>query len=127
MYVKIELAVWTLQGVRMIRYPFSLGKVTKRSAILLGTVGFVALQPIAFAEDAKAAKGQAKGGAATTSSRNFPKVIELGATWCVPCREFKPIFERAKAKYGSKADFQQIDFDTNEGQTFAEKHNTASV
>jgi thioredoxin 1 len=111
----------------MIRYPFSLGKVTKRSAILLISVGFVAFQPLAFAENAKPAKPPAKAAAAATTSHALPKIIELGAEWCVPCRKFKPIFDRAKSKFGSKADFQQIDYDTDEGQKFAEEHNMKAV
>lgn len=40
-------------------------------------------------------------------------VIDFNASWCMPCRMFKPAFDRAAKDYGSKAVFVSVDIDEN--------------
>lgn len=40
-----------------------------------------------------------------------PIVIDFSATWCGPCREFKPVFEKVAAQYAGKIKFLSADVD----------------
>lgn len=42
-----------------------------------------------------------------------PIVIDFGATWCGPCRNYSPIFHDVARKYYGKADFYRVDIDEN--------------
>lgn len=42
-----------------------------------------------------------------------PTIIDFSATWCPPCRQFKPIFEKAKEQYSAQANMMTIDVDEN--------------
>lgn len=46
------------------------------------------------------------------SENGFPTVVDFSATWCGPCKQFKPIFEEAKQTYAGKVDFLTIDVDS---------------
>lgn len=41
-------------------------------------------------------------------------VIDFNASWCMPCRMFKPAFDRAAKDYSSKAVFVSVNIDENE-------------
>lgn len=40
-----------------------------------------------------------------------PLIIDFGATWCVPCQQFKPSFDKVAAQYNNRADFFSVDVD----------------
>jgi len=40
-----------------------------------------------------------------------PVVIDLNATWCGPCQNFKPTFEKVAEEYGDRAEFFSVDVD----------------
>lgn len=40
-------------------------------------------------------------------------IVDFNASWCMPCRMFKPAFDRAAKQYGDKAVFVSIDIDAN--------------
>lgn len=40
-------------------------------------------------------------------------IMDFNATWCGPCRQFAPVFEKAAEKYGNRVDFYSIDVDNN--------------
>lgn len=44
-------------------------------------------------------------------SADRPVVIDFNATWCGPCRQFGPTFEKVGEEYASKAIFMSIDVD----------------
>lgn len=46
-----------------------------------------------------------------TGSR--PVIIDFYADWCGPCRQYRPVFESVKRKYGNRAIFISIDTDRN--------------
>ena len=75
-----------------------------------------------------AAKPAAKKAAANGIITNGkPKVIDIGAVWCVPCKKLAPIFEKLKTTYAGKADFQSLDVDKPNGKTMADKFGVDSV
>ena len=77
---------------------------------------------------AKSAKAAAKPSAADKAAAfGKPKVVDLGAVWCVPCKKFAPIFEKAKTTYGGKVEFQSLDFDKPDGQAFVHKYDISAV
>lgn len=81
-----------------------------------------------------ATQGATKAGAQhapTTAAHPSPKggskpiVMDFGAAWCVPCKEFAPTFAKVKAEYQNKADFVSIDAATPDGEATAEKFSVA--
>lgn len=42
-----------------------------------------------------------------------PVVIDFNATWCMPCKRFKPSFDTAAARFANKATFYSVDIDRN--------------
>ena len=55
---------------------------------------------------------QATGGAAGSSNsttKNLPRLVDLGADKCVPCKMMAPILEGLKKEYGGRMDVEFID------------------
>lgn len=40
-------------------------------------------------------------------------LIYIGATWCGPCKQIKPVFHNLEQQYGSKIKFYHLDLDQN--------------
>lgn len=40
-------------------------------------------------------------------------VLDFNATWCPPCRQFAPNFDKVAEKYRGKASFYSVDVDQN--------------
>ena len=54
------------------------------------------------------------------------RVTDFYATWCVPCRHFKPIFESWEKKYSSPyISFREVDVDLNHQE--ARKYGVTSI
>ncbi len=43
----------------------------------------------------------------------LPKMVELYADWCPPCRDMKPILDQLEKDYKGKVQFQRINIDEN--------------
>ena len=52
-------------------------------------------------------------GAVITPEESKLVVIDFNATWCGPCRQFAPIFDRVAKNYTSKAVFYSVDVDAH--------------
>lgn len=48
-------------------------------------------------------------GAATTQEKALPRLIDLGATKCIPCKMMAPILEDLRKTYAGRLDVQFID------------------
>lgn len=48
---------------------------------------------------------------ANESASKMPTVIDFYATWCGPCKNIAPLFNRLKGKYSSKINFVSVDVD----------------
>ncbi len=54
------------------------------------------------------------------------KVIKMSASWCVPCRAYKPTFEKvSKMDEFGDVEFEELDVDENE--ELAQKYGIRSV
>ena len=54
------------------------------------------------------------------------KVIKLSAGWCMPCKAYRPTFEKvSKMEEFSGIEFEEMDVDENED--FAAEHNVRGV
>jgi thiol-disulfide isomerase/thioredoxin len=56
----------------------------------------------------------------------FNTVTKLSAVWCGPCKQYAPIFESAVEDL-EDWNVISLDFDTPEGQAFAEKYGIRGV
>lgn len=51
---------------------------------------------------------------ATLAWAKTPEVVKLGADWCPPCRQMKPIIAGLSARYTGKVIFKDLDIEKNE-------------
>ena len=42
-----------------------------------------------------------------------PTIVDFSATWCPPCRQLKPIFERLEKEFKGRINFITVDVDDN--------------
>ena len=42
-----------------------------------------------------------------------PMIVDFSATWCPPCRQLKPIFEKLADEFKGRIDFVTVDVDEN--------------
>jgi len=52
------------------------------------------------------------------------KIIKFSATWCVPCKSYKKIWDNVKTKY---PDVEWIEYDVEENDIQTEEFNIRSV
>jgi thiol-disulfide isomerase/thioredoxin len=99
-----------------------------RILCLAATAGLAitAMQP-ANADSPRKPSTKSSTAAASPASKTGtkPTVMDFGAAWCVPCKEFAPTFAKVKAQYQAKANFVSIDAATPTGEATAEKFSVA--
>ena len=49
----------------------------------------------------------------TAAATRLPRLVDLGSTTCIPCKEMAPILEELKKEYAGKVDVEFIDVNTN--------------
>lgn len=56
---------------------------------------------------------------------NRPMIVDFSATWCPPCRQLKPIFEKLAEEFRGRVDFVTVDVDDN--QELAASYGVSSI
>ena len=56
-----------------------------------------------------------------------PKILEFSASWCEPCKQLKPIMEKAKTDYNSKVEFISYDVDDPAAEKIIEDYEVSPV
>lgn len=82
----------------------------------------VAAKPTAntTAKPAIAAKTAAK--PATAIKKSIPIVYDFSASYCVPCKVIKPIFEEVQKEYKGRVDMQEIDAEDEKNKELVDKY-----
>jgi len=92
-------------------------KTPLKIAIVLLVAGLVAgavvlknsKEPTAPAPAPSVAVAAAQPSAVSTAPQKLPKLIDLGATKCIPCKKMAPILEELKTTYAGKLEVEFID------------------
>jgi thioredoxin 1 len=62
-----------------------------------------------------------------SASAGIPKLVDLGATKCIPCKRMAPILEELKINYTGALDVQFIDVWQKENEAQAEKYGIETI
>jgi thioredoxin 1 len=92
-------------------------KTQLRIAIILVVAGLVAgavalkkgKSPAATASAPPATVAVAQPPAVSTAPQKLPKLVDLGAGKCIPCKKMAPILEELKKKYAGKMEVEFVD------------------
>jgi thioredoxin 1 len=58
-----------------------------------------------------AVQGDAAKTAAAPAPKALPRMVDLGKTWCIPCKMMVAVLEEAQTRYKGKATIEFIDLD----------------
>ena len=79
----------------------------KTARIMTGVlVGLLLAAALAVAADGVATNAPTP---AVTSGKNLPKLLDLGATKCIPCKKMAPILDGLKKVYAGQLEVEFID------------------
>lgn len=62
-----------------------------------------------------------------TGEASRPKVLEFYAAWCEPCKQLKPIMEKAKTQYGEKVEFVSYNIDDPKTEKVVEDYEISPI
>lgn len=83
-------------------------KIVIVAALLAAVAGAVALKQWKKAEDAGHSPSASPGASATVAAK-LPKLLDLGADKCIPCKMMAPILEELKKEYAGRMTVEFID------------------
>jgi thioredoxin 1 len=80
-----------------------------RSAVFVGGVAVVVAAVAVYRQQAPASSESKTGEVMTTQHAVLPKMIDLGADKCIPCKKMAPILAELKSDYAGRAAIEFID------------------
>jgi thiol-disulfide isomerase/thioredoxin len=66
---------------------------------------------------------RARGGSGSAKAT----VLDFYATWCAPCKQLKPLIERARAQYGDRVAFMAIDVDDPSNHPIVDQYEVSPI
>ena len=119
--VKWTKATWNIQGTNNMR---KFGKIGFIIA-LVGIIGIVAVSQLIGQSEPAEQPTTSPATKAANQERGIPKLLDLGAKSCIPCKMMAPILDELKKDYAGKFDVEFIDVGLSEnakvGQQYAIK------
>lgn len=61
------------------------------------------------------------------AGKALPKLLDLGATQCIPCKKMAPILEEMKKEYAGRMEVEFVDVWQKENAEKAKKHGIESI
>lgn len=87
-----------------------------RPKVLWSVVSAVLLLAAAAVLEAQVAKsptaaGSTAGAPATTAPQALPRMVDVGKTWCIPCKKMVAVLQEAEKRYKGKAVVEFVDLE----------------
>jgi thioredoxin-like negative regulator of GroEL len=60
-------------------------------------------------------------------SQAMPAVLEFYASWCEPCKQLKPLVDKAKTQYGDKVTFMNINVDDPSNEQIMDQYEVSPI
>ncbi len=86
----------------------------RRSAVLAAlfvTAGLLSLPTSAQQPPKASAAVKPAAAPAATQAAKLPRMVDVGKTWCIPCKKMVAVLQRAEQSYKGKAAIEFIDLD----------------
>ena len=105
-------AIWKQEGVSLVNRAMKIGIVV----VLVTVVGVILAVKANQEEPTGAAATDGRGDqAATQQSQPLPRLVDLGADKCIPCKMMAPILEELKSEYAGRLRVEFYDVWKNPG------------
>ena len=84
------------------------------AALLIALLALVACTSDAASSEAELPEMDLDAFVARLESSAKPAVVNVWASWCLPCRDEAPLFTSAHAEYGDRIDFYGVAYNDNQ-------------
>ena len=98
-----------------------MSRVGKLALIGMLVAGIVAVAGLKLAQSSSTAAGTGTA-SATTQTSGIPKLMDLGSTSCIPCKQMAPVLAELKKDYAGRFDVEFVDVGLKENVPLAQKY-----